>query len=82
MDDSTYTVLDACYFLTTKSELLSSLDLPEADLQKILQESWSVGYLRVYEQPDGFEFGAGHQFDWDDCWFVLSKKGLQEHTST
>lgn len=82
MDDLTYMVLDECYFLTTKSELLSSLNLRETDLQKILQDSWTMGYLRIYEQPDGFEFGVEHQFDWDDCWFVLSKKGLQEHTST
>ncbi len=82
MDDLAYQVLDECYFLTNRSELAETTGLSEEELNKILINIWSSGFLRVYEEPDGREYEVNESIDWDNAWFVISKKGLQEHTSS
>ena len=81
MDDQTYRVLDECYFLTNKEELFDSTGYAHENIEEILKRVWDAGLLRVYSEPDGNEFEEGDQFDWNSVWFVISKKGLQEHTS-
>ncbi len=76
-----YDILEECYFLTQKSKIKTQIELADETLDTSLNKLWGLGYLRLYEKPDGKEFSKEDRIDWESVWISISKQGLVAHTT-
>ena len=84
MTENEFDVLDELYFVTSYSDLRSTLSMDEAALYAALTGLLAKGYIKIlYPDPDSeynfseTEFSLNHR----DCFFLATKAGLVEHTS-
>ncbi|MEO1253985.1 MAG: hypothetical protein AAFY41_03730 [Bacteroidota bacterium] len=82
MSDEEFEVIDELYFVTSYQNLKSATDFDDDPLKSVLIELIKKGWVKIFKSVD-YEVRLEEVLvkDFDNCYFLASKKGLLEHNS-
>ncbi len=83
MSEEEFDVIDELYFVTPYKELKSTLDFSDDSLKSILIKLIKKGWIKLYETVDEEVdlIQVDMEKDFQNCFFLASKKGLFEHNT-